>query len=449
MSHARRFFTSIAVQLAGNVPSLKPHICHAFADRSDIASLSLSNQWRELVLGPLLELKSARKKAGQDLCQPYILVIDALDECDNRDDIQTILKLLAEAVLETHRLRIFLTSRPEIFIQRRFSQTPEAKYYNFVLHNISPPLVDRDIDVFLRYELKQIGEESCPTGWPDDEAIEKLVHSASGLFIWAATACRFIRGGKRFAPGRLNKILKGSSDTATAPEEHLNEIYITVLKQSISSEYDEEEKKKSSAMLRHALGSVVILLSPLAASSLNRLLDFLESEINRLLEDLHAILDVPKDQTYSIRLHHPSFRDFLLSPQRCSDPDFWVDEKNAHKVLANHCIQLMSQKLRTKNLYGLQDPGPIDSQIPSEELARCLPPELQYACEYWVSHLQRSEVEVNDKQCLDDGGPIHIFLQQHFLYWLEALSLAGKLSEGIHAIRLLEDIVDVRLIKAP
>ena len=99
-------------------------------------------------------------------------------------------------------------------------------------------------------------------------------------------------------------------------------------------------------------------------------------------------------------------------------------------------ITVSSLSPRSSEQRTLRDPGPIGSQIPSEELARCLPPELQYACEYWVSHLERSEVEVTDKQCLDDGGPVHIFMQQYFLYWLEALSLVGQLSEGIHAIRL-------------
>lgn len=443
MNHARKFVTTIAVQLADNVPSLKPHICHIVANRSNIASLSLQDQWRQLILSPLSKLEG-------NLYQPYTLVIDALDECENGNEIQIILTLLLEAAsLETHRLRILLTSRPEISIQRGFPKTPEAKYYNFVLHNMSPPLVDHDIDVFLRDKLEKIGKESYLDGWPEDEAIKNLVHRASGLFIWAATACRFISEGERYAPKRLDTILKGNSSAATAPEKHLNEIYITVLKQSTPSNYTDEEKEESFATLRHVLGSVVVLLSPLAAHSLSRLLDFPKGKFDQSLKGLHAILDVPEDQTHPLRLHHPSFRDFLLSAQRCCDPHFWVEQKNAHKVLANHCIQLMSQKLRTKNLYGLRDPGPISSQIPSEELARCLPPELQYACEYWVSHLQRSEVEVNDKQCLDDGGPIHIFMQQYFLYWLEALSLAGKLSEGIHAIRFLEDIVDVRLIKAP
>jgi hypothetical protein len=51
-------------------------------------------------------------------------------------------------------------------------------------------------------------------------------------------------------------------------------------------------------------------------------------------------------------------------------------------------------------------------------------------------------------QCLDDGGLVYVFMQQNFLYWLEALSLTGKLSEVVRAIQLLEDMVDVRLYKA-
>ncbi|KAL2040688.1 hypothetical protein N7G274_006667 [Stereocaulon virgatum] len=436
VSHARKFVTTIAVQLADNVPSLKPHICHTIANQSNIASLSLQDQWRQLIQSPLSKLEG-------NLYQPYTLVIDALDECENGNEVQIILTLLLEAASsETYRLRILLTSRPEIAIQRGLPQTPEAKHCNFVLHNISPPLVDHDIEVFLRDKLEKIGKESWLDSWPEDKAIKIMVQRASGLFVWAATACRFISEGKRYAPRRLDTILEGSSSAATAPEKHLDEMYITVLKQSTPSTYTDEEKEESFATLRHVLGSIVVLLSPLAAHSLSRLLDFPKGKIDQSLESLHAILVVPEDQTHPLRLHHPSFRDFLLSAQRCCDPRFQVEQKDAHKVLTNHCIQLMSQKLRKKNLYGLRDPGPIGSQIPFEELARCLPPELQYACEYWVSHLQRSEVKIDNKQYLDDDGLIHVFIQQYFLYWLEALSLAGKLSEGIHAIRTLEDIVD-------
>ena len=38
---------------------------------------------------------------------------------------------------------------------------------------------------------------------------------------------------------------------------------------------------------------------------------------------------------------------------------------------------------------------------------------------------------------LHDNGQIHVFLRKHFLHWLEALSLMGKMSEGIIMITIL------------
>jgi hypothetical protein len=106
VSHAGKFFTSLAVQLACTVPSLQTHIRNAVRERSDIANLSLLDQWRQLILVPLSRQKSH---------QSYVLVIDALDELEGEKNVQIILGLLAEArSLKTVRLRIFLTSRPKI-----------------------------------------------------------------------------------------------------------------------------------------------------------------------------------------------------------------------------------------------------------------------------------------------------------------------------------------------
>lgn len=62
----------------------------------------------------------------------------------------------------------------------------------------------------------------------------------------------------------------------------------------------------------------------------------------RFRVDLHSILDIPKDPSCQIRLHHPSFRDFLLDERKCSDAHFLVDEKKAQGVLADRCIRLMA-----------------------------------------------------------------------------------------------------------
>jgi hypothetical protein len=192
-----------------------------------------------------------------------------------------------------------------------------------VLHNISPSIIDNDISIFLEYNLRLIGQEcSLDSGWPGEDIIRCLVRNTSGLFIWAPTACRFIREGKLFAVKRLGTILEGSSSAVTAPEKHLNEIYITIFKYSISPDYIDEEKEEFYCILRHILGSMVVLLSPLSAYSLSRLLHVPKEDVDQIIEDLHAILDVPEDRTLSLRLHHPLFRDFLLDKDRCGDLNF-------------------------------------------------------------------------------------------------------------------------------
>lgn len=62
-----------------------------------------------------------------------------------------------------------------------------------------------------------------------------------------------------------------------------------------------------------------MLLLSLSTSLLSRLLHLLKEEVDQTFKDLYAILDIPEDPTYPLRLHHPSFRDFLLSKDRCGD----------------------------------------------------------------------------------------------------------------------------------
>jgi hypothetical protein len=182
------------------------------------------------------------------------------------------------------------------------------------------------------------------------------------------------------------------------------------------------------------LGSIVVLLSPLSVYSLSTLLHISEEDINETLEDLHAILDIPKDQIRPLHLHHPSFRDFLLNKDRCNNQEFLVDERQAHRALANNCIQLMSSSLK-QDICGLKAPGVLATSIMSSQIEKCLPAELQYACTFWVQHLKRSSAQLYDQA--------YVFLEKHLLHWLEALGWIGKVSEGILALTSLELYIPV------
>lgn len=57
---------------------------------------------------------------------------------------------------------------------------------------------------------------------------------------------------------------------------------------------------------REILGAIVILLSPLSTISLAKLLHIPKDNVHQTLVDLYSILDIPKNSSYPIRLHHPS-----------------------------------------------------------------------------------------------------------------------------------------------
>jgi hypothetical protein len=424
VGRAGRFVTSIAVQLARSVSGVRRHISNALLQRPEIISQSLRDQWQYLVLEPLSKLK------GPAI---FVLVIDALDECDGSNDTQLIVQLLAMfGSLKNVRLRVFLTSRPEVPIQYGLGQVPDAEHQDFLLHKVSPSIVNHDIRLFLEYRLNLIGEEDGQeSGWPGAEVIQSLVRSASGLFIWAATACRFISEGL-FTEERLHMLADGSDcDNAASPEQHLNQLYLTVLQKSIQNSYTAGELAKYYGIMRQILGSIVAFSSPLSVSSLGTLILIPEQRVNRMLKEFHAILDIPKGRGQPLRLHHPSFRDFLFSKDRCVDKNFWVDEKQAHTALASNCIQLMSRTLK-QDICDVKAPGTLAADIGKDRVAQWIKPELEYACVNWIQHLAKGSTQ------LRDGAQVDSFLKDHFLHWLEALGWLGKVSEGIHAISLLE-----------
>jgi hypothetical protein len=191
ISHAAKFVTSIAVQLARSAPTLQRSICDAVSKDTNIASKGLQDQWNQLILGPLLQLKSGSVQSS------FIIVIDALDECEGENEIRLILKLLATANnLGTARLLIFLTSRPEMPIRLGFRAMPGIIHYDLVLYDVSRAAVDHNIAIFLRDKFREIREEfeDLPANWPGDDKIVYLVERADGLFISAAMVCRFIKG---------------------------------------------------------------------------------------------------------------------------------------------------------------------------------------------------------------------------------------------------------------
>jgi hypothetical protein len=129
-------------------------------------------------------------------------------------------------------------------IQYEFRQIPHGEHQDFALHRVSPVIIN-DNRLFLEHEFRSIKEKHhLPAGWPGAQVIAQLVQNASRLFIWAATACRFVEDGvtRRVTHNRLHAFLQ-SSGPVSEPEAHLDKIYITVLTSSVPSTQTDEEKE--------------------------------------------------------------------------------------------------------------------------------------------------------------------------------------------------------------
>jgi nucleoside phosphorylase len=450
LGHAGKFFTTIAWQLANAFPTVRRYICDAVAGNKDIARQTLRDQWNQLILQPLAKLKAT-------LMQPsLVIVIDALDECEEDNDIRLLLLLLAEAKsLESIRLRIFVTSRPETPIRLGFRAIPCIIHHDLALHNVSRAIVDRDISMLLRVQFKEIRESSeyLPADWPGDKTIDLLVQKASGLFIYAATVCRFIKTNEQWSPRQLLEVSLPSDEPngsqsqtynfpSTSPTKDLDKMYMQILERSFKGVGEEKDKKKLAGDFKQVIGTIAILFEPLSSTALGKLLALDQETVFLKLRHLRSVLNVPNDENLPIRLLHPSFRDFLLDKGRCSDPLFWVDEKTGHKLLAKYCLQRLANSCSAlkKDICNLQRPGILIAEVDASVITQHLPPELQYACQYWVQHLEQG------RETHYDDGLVHAFLRKHLLHWYEALSLMGKTPQGAHAISLLESIVKVSTI---
>ena len=432
--HIHKFVGTVAVQLSYRWPAFKSALQKAIASDEGIIRRTQKAQWAALIQKPLSELLATSSP------QRVLLVIDAVDECGTDDDMSHIVELLLEARgINQTALRILVTSRPEVSIRSGFDNDLNQHHLNLVLHQISEYIVQNDLVIFLRYHFTRIGQSRrLGADWPGDANIHRLVAMSGNLFIWAATVYRFISKGGRLVKSRLLSVLERSHDPG-GPETALDRIYLMVLENAIGSDLSDEEKAKVSHDFQHTLGTIAVLFTPLSVIGLSCILGIETEEIEQKLADLHSILDVTSGANHPIRLHHPSFRDFLCDRSRCRNDSLCVDKVAMHRMLSDRCINVMS--VLRKDICGLKRPGTMVDEVDPAVIPQHLSSALQYSCRYWLDHSKEGQVS------LDDDGSVHHFLRKYYPYWLEAMSLVGKIPEAMAMMTKLESLIDVSTVK--
>ena len=449
LARAEKFFPTVAMQLTTQIPSLLKHISASLSKHPEIAKLSLNDQWNHLIVKPLTNLKYNPHQTQ------LLIVIDALDECDGDNDVRTILRLLSDCQnITTAQLRVFITSRPETPIRLGFDKMPSILHHDLTLDNISRNVVDRDIFTFFNNQFSEMTKEyeNISSHWPGIERINTLVEKSEGLFIYAATICRFIRNQNHFSPEDLLKIFipddsaerppkrrRKRATPKTLPFSELDKTYTHILEYSLKRIEDPSDREEVAIEVREIISTIAILFQPQSLATLSCILDIDQNAIQLRLKHLRSLLRVPDDNNAPVQTLHTSFRDFLFNNERCTSHYFLSKEPEDHTRLSELCLDILSAHLQ-EDICNVQRYGVAVSDIEKSRVQQAIPPKVEYACTYWIQHTLNSAIKLNN-DC-----QLYQFLKSHILHWFEALSWIGRLSEGICALSALELEISVCIV---
>ncbi|KAF8738391.1 WD40 repeat-like protein, partial [Rhizoctonia solani] len=407
-SQVKNIIPSIAYQLAQFSLPFRNALVDILGLKTDVHTRGLVEQYRSLIIEPLTGVHDS-------LPDDFIVVIDALDECDNEDSVGQILDLLMTTP-PTLPIRFLISSRPEneitLKITGRHDGEDEAR---LVLHNLQEETVKDDIELYMRDELKDI--RLTKTQWTD------ILERCGTLFIYASTACRFIKQEHKVdaASEAVNTIID-SPYMPIAGENPIDTLYLTILKTVFEKS---GMSKQSVVKMKNILETVICAVEPMALEAIADLLALNSvKQVYRLLHPLRSVLHVPRD-TGVVNTLHASFPDFMLSSARSLD--FCCDRAGRHTTLAQACLGLIDTAEPKINICRLPSSHHLDEEVEDlrARVAWAISPGLAYACRYWSTHLDRSAY----KPILLDA--VRNFFFARLLLWMEVANLTGSMRYGV------------------
>ncbi|RXW21701.1 hypothetical protein EST38_g4140 [Candolleomyces aberdarensis] len=300
----------------------------------DEGGISLRTRMQCLVYAPF-KAAAQRESRPRALARgPFLIVLDGLDECDNKDEVQELIDGMLVFFNENPSipLRVFITSRVEEHIHSVL-EDPSVLLDNLVDH-----CSDDDIATFLhilfedgcrrnsviRAYVKQHGE------WPTQSDRRKLVKHIGGSFIFASAVFKFIMASNTEANGPATPMDR--LPLALKMNPGLDGLYTQTLTRSMHLPH-----------FSNIISTVALLQTPLPTSAIAELLGIHTYEVVNVLVNLQAIIQVPGTDDIPVTLCHTSLRDFLTTPSRSGD--FFASPSH-HVRLFLRCLECRLEHLR-------------------------------------------------------------------------------------------------------
>ncbi|CAE6411321.1 unnamed protein product [Rhizoctonia solani] len=395
---------SIAYQLARRSQPFQYALCQAMKNNPDAQAGGPSSQFQLLIVGPLSD-----SKVREALPPCSVVVIDALDECEDETSTRQILDVLLTHS-EGFPIKFVVSSRPEATIRERMARNDDR----VVLHELDKKEVQSDIKAYLREGLSRMS--------PSEPEIEKLAERAGVLFIYAATVIRYVGYDDfgRNPRARLNAVLAMAEKQGTAQTEEIDQLYGAILESAIGDRGLEPNERDDMKLILH---TVVCAKSPLTLDALNGLLKLDDVDrIHAALRPLWSVLHVMGPEM-TVTTLHASFFDYLTDRARSGITPWHCNVVVHHGFLAQRSLERIRDTIPQFNICKLESSYLYDEEVEDLEarVEKYIPLELRYACQYWSAHL----LFASDPGLLSQ---LEQFLTKQLLLWMEVMNLTKNIA---------------------
>ena len=358
-----------------------------------------------------------------------VMIIDALDECSDQEDIYSLVDLLSQLNgIGLPRFNVLFTSRGSASLEESFTSLQEAGvlYHSMSLQEEYHEETRSDIEAYIVTKFAEIKKKRRVKRdpWPEAADLQSLVYHStnpSPLFIYASSLFRFI--DSKFS---VVQQLEKWTQTTKASSGQLESIYRPILG-DVFDDLDDNQHE----ITRMVLGFIVLAVTPISARTISAILEIDIDLVHHIVRQFHAVLHQSEDSDTLIQLHHKSFYDFLLSGDESSSYPYKLDTKTTNLLLASKCLSLMQNSL-CQDICCLGSPSAELQDIDDSSVKKHVPVALQYACKNWVAHILGSDQKLEDVEFVD------IFLHSKLLNWMECMVVLGGLSHSIQSFQKLQ-----------
>jgi len=409
LSESRNILPALINALAGALPEFRTIVANQLRNDPNLTSKSMTHS---LFLDFICKLPHQPEHA-------LVFVIDALDECGNRNSRPDILDALEDASTQASWLKIIITSRPEADIQRFFDSPTRSSNLRYDLAADEEAV--GDLRAFAQRQFDLVASTwylSAP--WPEQSLFDKVIARANGLFIFIKTVVLDLEHCQD-PTEYLRATVQASDGTGLNP---LYGLYSSILTERIPPGNTE--------FLR--VVGVLLTTAPyrsLCDDAIAALAGVRPNLVKKWVDDLSSLLYRDEAAKGGIRVRHLSISDFFFHPECHSEYQVSIQEANVELSIA--CVKTMVNHLHF-NICKLEDSRLANADVKDlqSRIEQYIPHALQYSCLYWSNHLCFTP-DVGDQRVW--GSLKNFFERMYPLFWVEVLSIMEMVSIGAPSLR--------------